>query len=71
MIAYFSNLIIDFTSGPDFNLKSAHYYYLPNVSIFFYSSSSVNKKHLNNKLLQFPFLFFNSQGFFHILDTGF
>ena len=26
--------MINFTSGPDFNLKSAHYCYLPNVSLF-------------------------------------
>ena len=52
LLHFNTNLKINFTSGPDFNLKSAHYCYLPNVSLFFFVLDiCVNKKHLNNKLL--------------------
>ena len=34
-------LIINFTSGPDFNLKSAHYCYRPNFSLFFFYSKQL------------------------------
>ena len=32
--------MMNFTSGPEFNLKSAHYYYLPNLDLFFILDSA-------------------------------
>ena len=37
LLHIFVNWLINFTSGSDFNLKRAHYCYLPNVSFFLYS----------------------------------
>ena len=58
IIAYFSNLFINFSSGSDFNLKSAHYCYLPSVSFFFLFKTAVLTK--SNLLIScYNFLFFS------------
>ena len=43
VLHFFSNLIINFISGSNFKLESAHYSYLPNVSLFFLFKTAVLK----------------------------